>query len=76
MQMMLNPEGTAALLLPYWFSREIGIYAIESDAGAGHVFTGLAHAGIVLTLLLAVVALSSGLRLRRRGHLRLSAGPA
>jgi hypothetical protein len=76
MQMMLNPEGTAALLLPYWFSREIGIYAIESDGAVSHVFTGLAHAGIVLTLLLAVVALASGLRLRRRRHLRFHPGTA
>jgi len=72
MQMMLNPEGTAAYLLPYWFSREIGIYAIETDGAVSHVFTGLAHAGIVLTVLLAVVALTSGLRLRRRGHLRFA----
>jgi len=70
MQMMLNPDGTAALLLPYWFSREIGIYAIETDGSVSHVFTGLAHAGIVLALLLAVIALTSGLRLRQRRHLR------
>ena len=62
--------------MPYWFSREIGTYAIETDAGVGHVFTGLAHAGIVLTLLLAVVALASGLRLRHRRHLRFYAETA
>jgi len=72
MQMMLNPEGTAAFLLPYWFSREIGIYAIETGSSVSHVFSGLAHAGIVLTLLLTVVAVASGLRLRRRTHLRFA----
>ena len=76
MQMMLNPTGTVAHALPFWFSREIGIYAIESDAGAGHVGRGLVHAGIVVVLLLAVLALTSGVRLRRRRHLRLAADPA
>ncbi len=72
MQMMLDPAGTVAHALPFWFSREIGIYVIESNAGTGHVVRGLVHAGIVLAVLLAMGALSSGIRLRRRRHLRLT----
>lgn len=68
LQMMLNPDGTAARLLPFWFSRELGTYAID-HTGAGDLTRGLADGiavGVVLTLLVAVAA---GIRLRRRGHL-------
>jgi hypothetical protein len=68
MQMMLNPDGAVAHLLPYWFSREIGAYAIE-PVSTGYLLRGLAHAAIVLATLLAVLAVSSGIRLRRRPHL-------
>jgi hypothetical protein len=74
MQMMLDPEQAAARALPFWFSREIGVYAIEPDAGTGYVTRGLVHAGVVLVVLLAVVVLASGVRLRRRSHLSISAG--
>jgi len=69
MQMMLNPDGTAARLLPFWFSREIGNYAIERDAGPVHVERGLLHAAVTLAIFFAVLAISTGVRLRRRSHL-------
>jgi hypothetical protein len=70
MQMMLNPDGAVARLLPFWFSREIGAYAID-HTGAGYLWRGLLHAAIVLTVLLAAVVITAGIRLRRRGHLSI-----
>jgi len=72
MQMLLDPELAVAHALPFWFSREIGIYAIESDAGTDHVVDGCVHAAITLALLLAVVSVTSAIRLRRRPHLSMA----
>jgi len=73
MQTVLAPEARAGQALPFWFAREIGVYAVESDAGADHLTKGLTHAAVAAVILLAAVAVLSGLRLRRRRHLRLSA---
>jgi hypothetical protein len=69
MQMMLDPEGLVARLLPFWFTREIGTYAIDHTDG-GYLQRGLLHAAIVATVLLVAVAVAAGRRLRRRSHLR------
>ncbi|MBE1484590.1 ABC-2 transporter permease [Plantactinospora soyae] len=69
LQMIMDPAGTASRLLPFWFSREIGTYAID-HTDDGYLTRGLLH-GIVLTLALtALVAVASGIRLRQRSHLR------
>lgn len=68
LQMMLDPAGAAARVLPFWFSREIGTYAID-HTDAGYLRRGLLQAGLVLVVLVASVALSNGIRLRRRAHL-------
>lgn len=69
LQMMLDPSGTAARLLPFWSSREIGTYAID-HTDAGYLTRGLIH-GIAFTVLLTLlVTVVSGIRLRRRPHLR------
>src|SRR3954451_7578121 len=73
MQMMLNPDGAVAHLLPFWFSREIGSYAVDQTS-AGYLIRGLVHAAIAFVVTLAAVGLGSGVRLRRRPH--LTAGPA
>jgi hypothetical protein len=73
LQMMPDPAGTAARLLPFWFSRELGTYAIDHTDG-GYLARGLTDGvavGVTLTLLVAVVA---GIRLRRRPHLRFGPG--
>jgi hypothetical protein len=67
LQMMLDPAGTAARVLPFWFSREIGTYAVD-HIDDGYLHRGLLHAVVVLTVLLTGLALSAGVRLRRRGH--------
>lgn len=72
LQMMMDPAGSASRLLPFWFSREIGTYAVDHTDG-GYLARGLVHAAICLAALLAVVAAVSGWRLRQRSHLRFVA---
>jgi hypothetical protein len=69
MQMLVNPDKTAAHLLPFWFTREVGVYAVEHDAGTDRIVDGVAHAGVILAVTLAVVTFSASARLRRRPHL-------
>jgi hypothetical protein len=71
LQMMLNPDGTAARLLPFWFSRELGTYAID-HTGGGYLLRGLADGVVVGVLLTLLVAAAAGVRLRRRGHLTVT----
>lgn len=72
MQMMLNPDKAVAHVLPFWFTREIGVYAVESDAGTDHVVRGSIHAGIVLAVFLILVAGAAAVRLRRRPHVSIA----
>ncbi|MEV4417991.1 hypothetical protein [Catellatospora sp. NPDC049609] len=72
LQMMMDPAGTASRLLPFWFTREIGTYAVDHTDG-GYLERGLVHAVVCLAALLAVVAVASGWRLRQRSHLRFLA---
>jgi hypothetical protein len=69
LQMMVDPANGASRALPFWFSREIGTYAID-HTGAGYLTRGLVHGLICTVVFLAVVAAGSSIRLRRRGHLR------
>ena len=69
LQMMMDPADPASRALPFWFSREIATYAIDHTDG-GYLARGVVH-GIASTLvLLALVTVASGIRLRRRPHLR------
>lgn len=69
LQMVMDPSDAASRALPFWFSREIGTYAID-HTDRGYLTRGLVH-GLTLTLALtALVALASGIRLRQRRHLR------
>jgi hypothetical protein len=45
-QMLADPAGTAAKLLPFWSAREVGTYAIDGG-GSQMVWHGLAHAAVV-----------------------------
>jgi hypothetical protein len=67
LQMMLDPAGTVARVLPFWFSREIGTYAVDHTDN-GYLHRGLLHATVVLAALLTGLAVSAGVRLRRRSH--------
>jgi hypothetical protein len=71
LQMMMDPSDTAARALPFWFTREIGTYAVD-HTDTGYLHRGLAHAATVLLALTVLVALTSAVRLRRRSHIRLA----
>ena len=71
LQMVMDPAGSASRLLPFWFSREIGTYAIDHTDG-GYLTRGVAHGLGFLAVLLAVVAVGAAVRLRRRPHLRMT----
>lgn len=72
MQMMLNPDKATAHLLPFWFTREIGEYAVTPGAGTDHVVRGLIHAAVVLAIVVAVGASAATVRLRRRRHVSIA----
>ncbi|GAB3717484.1 hypothetical protein GCM10027598_28240 [Amycolatopsis oliviviridis] len=69
LQMMTDPSSLFARLLPFWSSREIGTYAID-HTDAGYLTRGVTHGVVSFVLLLGVVAVASGVRLRRRSHLK------
>ncbi|WFE27183.1 ABC transporter permease [Solwaraspora sp. WMMD791] len=69
LQMVMDPSGTAARALPFWFSREIATYAID-HTDSGYLDRGLLHGVVVAAILVALVALATGVRLRHRPHLR------
>jgi len=69
LQMIMDPAGTASRALPFWFTREIGTYAIDHTP-APYLTRGLIHALVTTTLLMLVVAVAFTIRLRQRPHLR------
>jgi hypothetical protein len=69
LQMIMDPADQAARLLPFWFTRELGTYAID-HTDAGYLQRGLVHGAVALAVLLAAVAVTAALRLRRRPHLK------
>jgi hypothetical protein len=71
LQMVLDPSGTVAKLMPFWFSREIATYAID-HTDSGYLDRGLLHGVVVAVTMVVLVALATGIRLRRRPHLRFS----
>ncbi|MEV4535669.1 hypothetical protein AB0J82_17760 [Asanoa sp. NPDC049518] len=73
LQMILDPAGNAARLLPFWFSREIGTYAIDHTS-VGYLDRGLLHGAVTAGLLLVLVAVGFGVRLRRRPHVKIVGG--
>ncbi|HEX5543503.1 MAG TPA: hypothetical protein VFX60_18445 [Micromonospora sp.] len=75
LQFLVDPAQRAAKLLPFWSTREIGIYAVEAGA-IEYLRNGLIHAAIFIAALLAATVSLSALRLRRRAHLRLQQTPA
>jgi hypothetical protein len=68
LQMIMDPAGAASRVLPFWFSREIGTYAID-HTDDGYLTRGLVHAAVMLVFLLGAAAAAAAIRLRRRPHL-------
>nr|MDT0658555.1 hypothetical protein [Micromonospora sp. DSM 115978] len=71
LQMIMDPADPVTRLLPFWFSREIGTYAVDHTA-ADYLARGLTHGVVVTVALTALVALATGIRLRQRSHLRFT----
>ncbi|WFE24275.1 ABC transporter permease [Solwaraspora sp. WMMD937] len=69
LQMVMDPASPAARALPFWFSREIATYAID-HTDSGYLDRGLLHGAVVAVTMVALVAIATGVRLRRRPHLR------
>ena len=73
LQMMTDPATSVSRFLPFWFTRELGTYAVDHTDG-GYLQRGLVHGAVAALLLTATVAAAAGFRLRRRSHLRLRTG--
>lgn len=71
-QMIMDPAGASSRVLPFWFSREMGTYAVD-HTDAGYLARGLVQGTVVALLLTALVAALSGIRLRNRSHLQFLA---
>jgi hypothetical protein len=71
LQMMMDPVSTSSRILPFWFSREIGTYAVD-HTDSGYLERGLVHAATFAVVLTALVTTTSSIRLRRRSHLHFS----
>lgn len=71
LQMMMDPASGSSRLLPFWFSREIGTYAVDHTDG-GYLQRGIVHGAVLAVLFTAALVVASGIRLRHRSHLRLT----
>lgn len=63
LQLLVDPDGTAAKLLPLWSTRELSAYAIE-PVGATYLHQSLAHFAITLVVCILIAWAASILRLR------------
>ncbi|HEX6684758.1 MAG TPA: hypothetical protein VF062_18280 [Candidatus Limnocylindrales bacterium] len=70
LQMLMDPAEEATRALPFWFSREIGTYAVD-HTDSGYLERGLIHGLAAAILLTALVATFSAIRLRHRAHVNL-----
>lgn len=62
-QMLADPAGRIAKMLPFWSTRELGTYAIDGTDG-GYLVRGLAHFAVTGTLLVGLAVGVSAVRLR------------
>jgi len=63
LQLLVDPQGSAARLLPLWSTRELSAYAIE-PVGEDFLHRGLLHFVITLVLCVTVAWAASFVRLR------------
>lgn len=62
-QMLADPAGNLAKVLPFWSTREIGTYAIDGTDG-GYLTRGLTHFAVTWLLLTGLAVAAAGVRLR------------
>jgi len=75
-QMVVDPAKGSTKYLPFWSSRELSTYAVDS-VGRDYLARGLEHGLGVTAGLILVTATLTAVRLRRRRHLRpLAAVPS
>jgi hypothetical protein len=65
MQTVVDPEGTAARLLPFWSTRELMTRAVEGSASTASVGAALAHAAATVVICGLVVTTATWRRHRR-----------
>jgi len=63
LQMLTDPEGLAAKLMPFWAARELGTYAVDR-AGPSYLTAGLLHFGLTWSLCTAATLAICAHRLR------------
>jgi hypothetical protein len=68
LQMLVDPAKPSARLLPFWSGREIGTYAVD-HTDTGYLVRGIVHGVAFAVGCCLLVAIVSGVRLRRRAHL-------
>ncbi|TDB74594.1 hypothetical protein [Micromonospora sp. KC721] len=71
LQMVMDPASTATRALPFWFSREIGTYAVD-HTDSGYLTRGLTQGIAVAVVLTLSVVVAAAVRLRQRRHLRIA----
>ena len=63
LQLLVDPDGSAARLLPLWSTRELSAYAIQAPA-TDSLPSGMLHFALTLALCTAAAWTASTLRLR------------
>ncbi|WP_106401194.1 ABC transporter permease [Actinocorallia populi] len=63
LQLLVDPDGSAAKLLPLWSTRELSAYAIQ-DLSTDSLPSGMLHFALTLVLCVAVAWVASTFRLR------------
>ncbi|TDC43980.1 hypothetical protein [Micromonospora sp. KC213] len=71
LQMVMDPASTATRALPFWFSREIGTYAVD-HTDSGYLTRGLTQGLVFAVALTLLVVAAAAVRLRQRRHLRIA----
>lgn len=64
LQLLVDPDGSVAKLLPLWSTRELSVYAIEDRAGTESLGNGMLHFAVTMTLCVLVAWIASIIRLR------------
>jgi hypothetical protein len=65
MQVVVDPAGTVAKLLPFWSTRELTTRAVEGSASTASLGAALAHAGATVAVCALVTAVASRRRIGR-----------
>ncbi|VXB08730.1 hypothetical protein [Aeromicrobium sp. 9AM] len=62
-QMLANPDGTFAHIMPFWSLRQLAAYVVDDESSA-YLTSALVHAGITLSFLGVALCAISAVRMR------------